>query len=217
MLGLPPDQSAQILKIADEEVSPDKLRVELVKKYANYFSHYIFYSVLLAFFAIIGLALSIVCWESTFTSAFRAYDPLNPDPQAYQTYRIYLNLEETMHSLIGISTAVSIFVCFQKHLTKTVWQEFSNPIEFYKKLVIKQVELGAIDEDAITDNFRKQSGFMQVMKDKVFWAEVFMLVLAPYPHKGGAFSKTFTLTAINWVDNSGTYSAHTHAYPVTYM
>lgn len=88
---------------------------------------------------------------------------------------------------------------------------------FYKKLVLKQVEIGAQSEDAITDNFKMQSGFIQVMKDKVFWAEVFMLILAPYPHKGGVLPKRFQVMAINWVDNSGTYSAHTHAYPVTYQ
>jgi hypothetical protein len=55
-----------IFKVADEEVSGDKIRIDLIKKYENYFSHFKSYSVLLAFCAMIGLLLSVLNWEETF-------------------------------------------------------------------------------------------------------------------------------------------------------
>jgi len=48
-------------------------------------------------------------------------------------------------------------------------------------MVVKQVEIGVMDEDSLTDNFKVESGFWQVMKDKFFWFEAILLLLVPYP------------------------------------
>jgi hypothetical protein len=48
-------------------------------------------------------------------------------------------------------------------------------------MVLKQVEIGVMDEDTLTDNFKVDSGFWQVMKDKVFWFEIMLLFFVPYP------------------------------------
>jgi phage gp36-like protein len=90
-------------------------------------------------------------------------------------------MQEKIFVIITISTIISIFVCYMKHFTKSVWKEFANPVAFYKKMVLKQVEIGVMDEDTITDNFKVESGFWEVMKNYVFWIEVFMLLLVPYP------------------------------------
>jgi hypothetical protein len=79
-----------------------------------------------------------------------------------------------------------------------------------------------MDEEAATENFKTNSGsFASVLKDTRFWLEVFFLLLIPYPNRDFALERvgdrTFTMTAINWVDNTGVNTPHTYEYQVTYM
>ena len=53
------------------------------------------------------------------------------------------------------------------------------------QLVQKQVALGLMDEEDLTENFKtRQIGFWSVVTDSAFWAEVAMLLLIPYPMQG---------------------------------
>lgn len=83
--------------------------------------------------------------------------------------------------------------------------------------------MGIISEEAVTDNFKMSYiGCKSVFSDGMFLLEVFILLLIPYPIAGlgkGLLKNlppTFTMTAFNWVDNSGAYPAHSHIYTVTY-
>ena len=69
----------------------------------------------MAFYAFVGVYLAIVAWERTFTPAFRSYDFLNPDPDALEIYRMYVNLEYTIFAIIMLSTIICLFVCYLKH------------------------------------------------------------------------------------------------------
>jgi hypothetical protein len=62
----------EISRIADSEVSGEVLRLKLMTRYNNYFSHWRDYTILLAFLASLGLFIAIVDWEKTFTPKFRA-------------------------------------------------------------------------------------------------------------------------------------------------
>lgn len=83
--------------------------------------------------------------------------------------------------------------------------------------------MGIISEEAVTENFKMgEIGFKSIVSDPLFLFEVFLLLLVPFPVKSlgkGLFKNlqpTFTMTSFNWVDNSGTYSAHSHIYTVEY-
>lgn len=53
---------------------------------------------------------------------------------------------------------------------------------FYMQLVQKQVALGLMSEEDLTENFKtKNIGFWSVITDGAFLTEVFMLLLIPYP------------------------------------
>jgi hypothetical protein len=50
------------------------------------------------------------------------------------------------------------------------------------QLVQKQVKLGLMDEDSLTDNFKtREIGFISVITDNNFIVEVLMLAMIPYP------------------------------------
>lgn len=108
------------------------LRARLLQRYNNYFQHWRDFSIVLAFFAISGLWLTIRQWEDTFNRAFR--DPNYNDPVATA---LYTNLNISMSWLILLTTIVSLIVCFTKHFTRQVWQEYKNPMAFYMQLVQK--------------------------------------------------------------------------------
>jgi hypothetical protein len=56
-----------------------------------------------------------------------------------------------------------------------------------------------------------------VFFDKFFWFEIFLLLLIPYPTRTLGFGGgTFTVDAINWIDNSGVNTPQTWTYPVIY-
>lgn len=87
-----------------------------------------------------------------------------------------------MHGLILISTLVCILICYQKYRTKHVYTENADPLILYKKLMIEQSKIGLIDQDSISENFMNYNGsFRGVITDNLFWFEVFLLLLIPYP------------------------------------
>jgi hypothetical protein len=72
ILGITGINKEKISRIADNEVSSDVLRVKLMTRYNSYFSHWRDYTILLAFLAFLGLYISLIDWEATFTPKFRA-------------------------------------------------------------------------------------------------------------------------------------------------
>lgn len=89
------------------------MRTKLLQRYNNYFQHWRDFSIVLAFFALCGLWLTIRQWEDTFNRAFR--DPDYNDPEATA---LYTNLNISMSWLILITTIVCVGVCFTKHYLK---------------------------------------------------------------------------------------------------
>lgn len=85
----------------------------MLRRYNNYFYHWRDFLILLAFFAVCGLWLTIQQWESTFNRAFR--DPNYNDPEATA---FYTDLNIRMSWLILITTMVTIFVCFTTNFLK---------------------------------------------------------------------------------------------------
>jgi len=145
-------------------------------RYQKFFSHYTEYTVALALLSFLGLYLALETWEETFVPQFRS---VGAEPGSYKIYEF---LAEQMHGLILISTLVCILFCYQKYRTKHVYMENADPLILYKKLMIEQSKIGLIDQDSISENFVNYNGsFRGVIADKLFWFEVFLLLLIPYP------------------------------------
>lgn len=94
------------MRIADAELSVDVIRLKCMIRYQKFFSHYIFYTVTLAFLSFLGLYLALETWEETFVPEFRSN---GADPQSYASYEA---LAESMHMLIFVSTLVCILICY---------------------------------------------------------------------------------------------------------
>lgn len=93
-----------------------------------------------------------------------------------------MGLNTSLQIMILITTLICILVNFKKHSTKQVWLEYKNPVAFYKKLIQKQVELGVMNEAAVTENFAvRHVNIFTVFSDKDFLFELFILLLIPYP------------------------------------
>lgn len=175
--GVSSKRIRSIFEIAEEEIGVDALRQKATKKYLTFFNHYVWYTILCAFLAMIGLALTIENWERTFKEDFR--HPVSINSASYIRYAWVSN---ELQLVCLASTLICIFVCYHKHKAKQVYQQFNDPLVLYKQIVLAQIKIGVIDEEAATDNFHSSAGkFISVMKDTRFWIEVFLLLLMPYP------------------------------------
>ena len=65
-----------------------------------------------------------------------------------------------------------------------VWQNFKNPVAFYKQLIRVQVEMGKIDEDDLTENFKTELPIVTLIKRKTMWIELLLMLVCPVPIKG---------------------------------
>lgn len=109
--GVSPKNIEQIFEIAEEDLSVKKLRHKTTKKYLTFFNHYQWYTLLCAFYAGIGLYLTIENWEETFVPAYRMAD----DPEMF---KIYAGLSNALKLMCLCTTFVAILVCFWKHQAK---------------------------------------------------------------------------------------------------
>lgn len=41
-----------------------------------------------------------------------------------------------------------------KYYFEAVWQNYKNPVAFYKSIVQRQVEIGMVKEEDLTENFK---------------------------------------------------------------
>ena len=57
------------------------------------------------------------------------------------------------------------------------------------------------------------------MRQPYFWAEVFIVLLFPYPVQAdsGFLQPHFYMQTVNWVDASGAYPAQSHKYDTPYL
>ena len=104
------------------ENNDDYIRRQLIKKYNLFYRHWKDLNLLVALFAITGLILSLYTWESSF--ADRGVDGKLPDDPNYFSQIIVLVI-----SLMGI---VAIIL---KFYFEAVWQNYKNPVAFYKAIV----------------------------------------------------------------------------------
>ena len=113
-------------KMALEEVltenKDDTIRRKLIQKYNKYYRHWQDLNLLVALFAMIGLALAISQWETTFMER-------GPDGKAYADIGFDSRLVICIVSVMGI-----IAIIF-KFYFESVWQNYKNPVAFYKIIV----------------------------------------------------------------------------------
>lgn len=61
-----------------------------------------------------------------------------------------MNLTRT---IVAFSTLIGIISIIIKFWLEAKWVMYKNPVAFYKTLVKKQVELGIVNEEDLTENF----------------------------------------------------------------
>ena len=109
---------------------------------------------------------------------------------------------------------------FLKFYFESVWQNYKNPVAFYKIIVQRQVEAGMIDADDLTENFKIESPSIWIMKKSLFWLELVVMLVTPLPFTiGGVMieEKVVSMTTINWADNSGQFKLQAHEYETPYL
>lgn len=105
----------------------------------------------MALFAIIGLALGCIRWESGFQS--RSPDGLTEKDGS----------DFTTDLVIFLVTIIGAVAIVMKFYFESVWQNYKNPVAFYKVLVQRQVEDGLVDEEDLTENFNVDSAFSWIV------------------------------------------------------
>jgi hypothetical protein len=148
IFGLCKEDADNVMAALIEENSLVNLRTQLMDKYNSYFEMWRSLTFVQAMLAAIGLFLTLITWEATFKKAFR--DPNSTD---FQAKEIYVRLNNFMTVFVILTTGIAILVCYHKYRCRLIWQEYKHSMVFYKTLVWKQVELGLMDADDLTENF----------------------------------------------------------------
>ena len=69
----------------------------------------------------------------------------------------------------------------------------------------------------MTENFKTERPICWIVKQKLFWIEILLMLIAPMPFNIFSDSETvFEIPSINWVDNDGTYAAQSHKFQTPY-
>jgi len=189
------------------ENSDDTVRRKLVAKFNNYFRHWQDLNMLVALFAMVGLILSVIAWETQFSNR-------GPTGSDSSSVGFFVNFVVLVISIMG---AVAIVI---KYYFEAVWQQYKNPVAFYKSMILRQVELGNVNEDTLTENFQIQSPFSWIVRQTNFWLELILMLVVPMPsgYTEGTFTdKVVYIEAINWIDNGGVNSAQSFKYNTPYF
>ena len=80
---------------------------------------------------------------------------------------------------------MGVMAIILKFYFESVWQNYKNPVAFYKIIVQRQVEAGMIDADDLTENFKTESPSAWIMKKSLFWLELIVMLVTPLPFKIG--------------------------------
>ena len=185
-----------LLRAILQENSDETIRRKLIEKYTKYYRYWKDFNVLIAVLAGLGLILGLYQWESEFYQ--RGERGIGTD-----THGIVAQL------IIALTSVIALLAIFIKWRLQAVWRNYRNPLAFFKKIVKKQVELGLVNEQDLTDNYKDESSTWWVLRQPYFWAEVFIVSLFPYPIRAGEglLEPYFYMKTTNWVDGSGAYSA----------
>ena len=107
--------------------------------------------------------------------------------------------------IVALLSAIALGAIWIKYRLQAVWRHYRNPVEFFKKIVKKQVELGLVDEGDLSENYHGENSEKWVITNPWFWLEVFIISIFPYPIKEGSglLPSYFHEDTVNWVDNSG--------------
>ena len=176
----PKDQA--VLDKALSENTDETLRRNLVRKYNAYYRHWKDTNILIAVFAMIGLLLAVLQWETQFSKR-------GPDGRDVSQVGFFTDFVVLAVSSMG---AVAIVM---KYSFEAVWMNYRNPVAFYKAIVRKQVEAGLVEEEDLTENFKSESPYVWIIKQSGFWFELILMLIVPIPFKvGGLFLRERIIT-----------------------
>ena len=103
-----------------------------------------------------------------------------------------------------------------KFYFEAVWQNYKNPVAFYKAVVQRQIEIGMVNEDDLTENFKTSSPLRYMLSKKSFYFEILIMIIIPAPVHFDHPLPIIDIETINWVDNGGQYDAQSHKYDTPY-
>jgi len=98
------------------------IRRQLINKYNKYYRHWTDFNILVAIVAFVGAILSILNWDESFMR--RGTDGTNNTESFYVT-----------RMLVLLTTIFGLFAIIMKFWLEANWQNYKNPIAFYKTLV----------------------------------------------------------------------------------
>ncbi len=98
-------------------------------------------NILVAVFAIISLLLAIVEWEASFE--YRGDNGTDTSSVSFFT--------DLVVALVSFMGFIAIIL---KYYFESIWQQYKNPVAFYKSMVMHQVGLGMVNAEDLTENFK---------------------------------------------------------------
>jgi hypothetical protein len=114
-----------------------------------------------------------------------------------------MNMTRTMVLIITIIGLICVVI---KFWLEANWQNYKNPMAFFKILVKKQVELGLVDAEDLTENFHiRDSPFFSMLKNGKFWVEVIIMAIIPLPTKADSWCNNaiVSIETTNFIDPNG--------------
>lgn len=91
-----------------------------------------------------------------------------------------------------------------KYLLKAVWIDFRDPTLFRCLFIKRLVDEGVmrpslLNSDLLKDKLTKRTPILlRVLGKPIFWVEVLIMMIVPYPIHDDFIDKTVTLYTINW-------------------
>lgn len=177
------------------ENSDDTIRRDLISKYVLYFKHWEDFNLLVAFIAMTGLVCALIDYEYEFNQ--------RPSDGSLVSKSYYTTLNQDIISLIGI-----VAVILQWRL-EAVWQQYRNPIKFYRTMLKKQIQIGLLDKSelkkksAIHDSYSKFT-----LTSWRFWFEIVVMLV----HVNPWAERLVFIDTTNWLDPSGQYPLGSYNY-----
>ena len=155
------------------------------------------FNFIVALFGLVGLFLSIIKWEEQFSD--RSVDGTKLLKDEFFTDIIVF--------IVSFMGGIAITL---KYYFESIWQNYKNPMAFYKTIVKSQVEAGIVNEEDLTENFKLEKSWRWMLRQYTFWIELFLMLFVPLPFTFDNVTfveQTIKMDTINWLDNSGNYPA----------
>jgi hypothetical protein len=165
------------------------IRKRLLEKYNVYYAHWKDFYCLTAFLAMAGFFVALADWEDTF-------DHRGPDGHLTKKRQLVFS------PLIKYLTVMAITSLFIEHYFASKWQDYRNPVSFYKQTTVKLVEQDMLGRHLITENYRlEQVRIFKVLFSPQFILEAALLCCEPDLVRsllGG--DRIIDMDTINWND-----------------